>query len=312
MFREAGWELHVVDRNREFSFDNEGITAQLAGCHAIFAGAEPYTAELLDQLPDLRIIARTGVGFDAVDLEACDERGIVVTTTPGVNHHSVAEHTIALLMGVARLFPQRDQNVRSGNWIRKSTPRVMGSTLGIIGLGRIGQATATRAIGLGLKVIAEEPYPNQGFVDSQGIELVSRDEIFARSDYLSLHCPMTPENHHLINADSIAKMKPTAVLLNTARGLLVDETALYDALKNGKLRGAGLDVFEVEPLPLDSPLLELDNLFMSSHVAGHDQESHDDTFALAANIIMGLHNGEWPEGCVQNQKGVTDWNWNRE
>jgi D-3-phosphoglycerate dehydrogenase len=310
MFRQADVELRIVPRDRSL-FDADALVEMLGDCDAVIAGAEPYTRHVIESLPNLRVIARTGVGFDAIDLEACDERGIVVATTPGVNHHSVAEHTIALLMGLARGFPETDRQVREGRWQRIARPRVMGRTLGLVGLGRIGQATATRGVGLGLKVIAYEPFPNPEFVEQWKIELTSLDDLLRRSDYVSLHCPMSPENRHLINARTLAMMKPGAVLINTARGALVDERALYEALQSGHLRGAGLDVFEVEPLPLESPLLTLDNVLLAGHVAGLDEESHDDTFSMAARIILDLRNGGWPAHCIQNLKGCADWRWAR-
>ena len=310
MFRKAGVEMRIVPRDRSL-FDSDALIEMLGDCDAVIAGAEPYSRRVIESLPNLRVIARTGVGFDAIDLQACDDCGVVVATTPGVNHHSVAEHTIALLMGVARGFPETDRQVREGRWKRIARPRVMGRTVGLVGLGRIGQATATRAVGLGLKVIAYEPFPNTEFIEQWKIELTSLNDLLRRSDYVSLHCPMSPENQHLINGRTLAIMKPGSVLINTARGALVDERALYDALKSGHLRGAGLDVFEVEPLPLDSPLLTLENVLLAGHVAGLDEESHDDTFAMAAQIILDLTKGGWPAECIQNLKGRSDWDWRR-
>ncbi|MBW3541408.1 MAG: phosphoglycerate dehydrogenase, partial [Planctomycetes bacterium] len=308
MLADAGFEL--IDAPRELDLSNADILVNLlADSDAILAGSEPYTHRVLDSLPKLRAICRTGVGYDAIDLSACDELGIVVTITPGVNHHSVAEHTIALLMGVARGFPELDRKVRDGRWNRTARPRVMGSTLGLVGLGRIGQAVATRAVGLGMNVIAFEPFPNREFCEKWRIELVSVDELLDRSDYVSLHCPMSPENHHLIGERTLAKMKPGAVLINTARGPLVDEKALCTALRSGRLRGAGLDVFEIEPLPLDSPLLSLPNVLLAGHVAGLDIESHHDTFELVARTVIDLYQGRWPAECIVNMKGASGWSW---
>jgi phosphoglycerate dehydrogenase-like enzyme len=308
ILKAAGFEPEVVDRSLDLS-DEETAIGALNGAVAVIAGAEPYTRKVIEGLPELRVIARTGVGFDAVDLKTCDERRIVVTTTPGVNHHSVAEHTLALLFGVARGFPQTDQAVRTGKWKRIARPRVMGRTIGIVGLGRIGRAVAWRAAGLGMNVLAFEPYPNVEFIEQWGVELAEFDDLLARSDYVSLHLPMSAESRHLMNADTFAKMKPGSVLINTARGALVDEAALYEALTSGHLRAAGLDVFEVEPLPLDSPLLTLDNVLMAGHLAGLDEESHEDTFAMAARTIIELRDGGWPAQCIQNLKGVNGWKW---
>ncbi len=308
LLKSAGFDVRY-EASKANLFDADNLVAAVGDADAIIAGSEPYTCDVLARLPKLRAIARMGVGFDAIDVPTCDQRRVVVATTPGVNHHAVAEHTIALLLAVARGFPARDQQVRAGTWKRVATPRIMGRTMGLIGLGRIGQATAVRAIGLGMRVIAYDPFPNKDFAAANRIEMVSLDEIFTQSDYVSLHLPMSKENHHLINATTLAKMKRGAILINTARGLLVDEKALYDALKSGHLAGAGLDVFEVEPLPTTSPLLEFDNVMFCGHLAGLDHESHHDTLKMCAEIILMLHRGDWPKQCVQNLVGVSDWKW---
>jgi phosphoglycerate dehydrogenase-like enzyme len=291
-------------------FKEDTLISQLADVDAVVAGSEPYTRRVIKSLPKLRAIVRAGVGFDAIDLAACDEARIPVCTTPGVNHESVAEHTIALLMAIARGFPELDRKVRANRWDRRSFPRVMGKTLGILGLGRIGQAVATRGVGLGMKVVAVEPFPNQAFVRQWNIELVDADTLLARSDFVSLHLPMSAENHHFINRQRIAKMKKGAMLVNTARGPLVNEADLCEALKTRQVAAAGLDVFEVEPLPLNSPLLALDNVLLSGHVAGLDDDSAHDTSRMCAEIIVGLTQGVWPTGCVQNLKaGSSGWKW---
>jgi phosphoglycerate dehydrogenase-like enzyme len=307
----AGFEIRIVPPGIDPYLEDD-LIALLRGCVASVAGSEPYTARVIAENPQLRVIARAGVGFDAVDLDACDRAKIAVTTTPGVNHHSVAEHTIALLLGVARGFPGVDRRVREGRWERPSHPRVMGSTLGIVGLGRIGRAVATRASGLGMNLLAYDPIPQTEFAEQWRIELTSFDDLLARSDFVSLHLPMSPASHHLFDAGTFAKMKRGSVLINTARGSLVDETALCDVLKSGHLRGAGLDVFEVEPLPVNSPLLTLDNVLLAGHVAGLDDESLRDTSILVARTIVDLRDGRWPEECIRNLKGVRNWKWDRD
>lgn len=308
ILQEDGFEVLPGRRDVDF-WEPQVLIEELEGCCAVIAGSEPYTRDVIEALPNLRVIARTGVGFDAIDLAACDERGVVVTTTPGVNHHAVAEHTIALLMGVSRGFPDLDQRVRTGRWKRIEYPRVMGRTLGIVGLGRIGQAVVTRAVGLGMKVLAHEPFPNKDFAKLWGIELVELDELLSRSDYVSLHNPVTAESRRMMNAERFAKMKAGSVFINTARGALVDEAALCDALRSGHIRAAGLDVFDVEPLPLDSELLKLPNVLLSGHVAGLDVESQRDTLTMAARTILALRHGEWPAECIQNLAGKTNWSW---
>lgn len=308
IFQRGGFACSVAPRDVDL-FENDNLIRVLKDADAVVAGSEPYTRRVIESLPKLRVIARSGVGFDAVDLAACDERNIPVCTTPGVNHHAVAEHTIAMLMALVRGFPELDRKVRQNRWNRVSRPRAMGRTLGIVGLGRIGQAVAWRGVGLGMKVIAFEPYPNAEFVKQWNIELVDLDTLLARSDFVSLHAPMSKENFQLMNRERFAKMKQGSLLINTARGPLVDEAALYETLKSGHLAGAGLDVFHTEPLPLTSPLLELDNVLLAGHVAGLDDESAYDTAKMYAEIIVGLWNGVWPEGCVQNLKGRTGWKW---
>jgi D-3-phosphoglycerate dehydrogenase len=300
----------VVDAPRDVNlYEPAQLLPYVRDCVAVVAGSEPWTEKLIAACPKLRVLARTGVGFDAIDVAACDRHRVVIATTPGVNHHAVAEHAFALLLGVARGFPARDQHVRACTWLRASTPRVMGRTLGIVGLGRIGRAVATRAVGLGMKVIAYEPVPQHEFCEQWNIELSSFEDLLKRSDYVTLHLPMSRETKHVMNAKTFALMKPGSVLINTARGLLVDETALVDALVSGHLRGAGLDVFEVEPLPGDSPLLKLDNVLLSGHLAGLDHESHHDTLQMSADTIMSLSNGGWPAERIRNLAGVSNWKW---
>ena len=308
MLTKAGFD--VVDAPRGVNlYEPANLLPIVRDCVAVVAGSEPWPESLIAACPKLRVLARTGVGFDAIDVAACDRHRVIVATTPGVNHHAVAEHTFALLLGVARGFPSRDQYVRACTWIRASTPRVMGRTLGIVGLGRIGRAVATRAVGLGMKVVAYEPYPQKEFCEQWGVELATFEELLARSDYVTLHLPMSAETKHVMNAKTFAIMKPGSVIINTARGLLIDETALVQALQSGHLRGAGLDVFEVEPLPGDSPLLKMNNVLLSGHLAGLDHESHHDTLEMSANTIITLSQGGWPTEAIRNLRGVTDWKW---
>jgi phosphoglycerate dehydrogenase-like enzyme len=311
LLRNAGFECDVVDRSLNLK-DPAVLSRVVSGYPGVLAGSEPYTEAVLRANPQLRVLSRYGVGFDAIDLKTCDAMGIVVTTTPGCNHHSVAEHAIAMLMGIARGFPTADQEVRSGIWNRVARPRVMGSTLGVVGLGRIGQATATRALGLGMNVLGYDPFPPAAFLAQHPVKPVSLGELFSQSDYVSLHLPVLQDTRHMINAKSIAAMKTGAVLINTSRGPLVDEPALVEALRSGKLRAAGLDVFETEPLPATSPLLSMNNVLLSGHVAGLDNESHDATCELAAKNIVALYQGKWPADCIQNLKGVSNWKWNRD
>lgn len=305
----AGFEVaYPTAKLSESVPDNELLLGQLAGVSAVLAGSEIYTREVLKQAR-LRVIARMGVGYDAIDVAAASEAGTLVTTVPGTNHHSVAEQTLALVLGVFRGFPGRDREVRTGVWQRRALPRLSGRTLGLVGLGRIGQAVVPRALALGLKVIAYDPLPNAAFAEAHGVRLCSFDELLAEADIVSLHMPCTAETANLIDARALSRMRRGAVLVNTARGGLVDEAALADALESGHLLAAGLDVFKTEPLPLDSRLLRADNVLLSPHMGGLDLESQRDMSTLAAQCIADLYQGRWPEGCVVNAELRDGWKW---
>ncbi|MCA9081053.1 MAG: phosphoglycerate dehydrogenase [Planctomycetaceae bacterium] len=308
IFKENGFEVLPGNRDRNF-FNEDELINELRGCGAVIAGSEPYTRKVIEASPELRVIARSGVGFDAVDLAACDEHKVVVTTTPGVNHHAVAEHTLAMLMAVARGFPDQHQRVVEGRWKRIAYPRIMGTTLGLVGLGRIGQAVATRAVGIGMRVVACEPYPDMDFAENWGIELLDLDSLLETADYVSIHSPLLPETRGFMNAARFAQMKSGSVFINTARGALVNENDLIAALKSGHIRAAALDVFTKEPLDVSSPLTKMSNVLLAGHVAGLDIESHRDTLIMAAETVIGLHDGEWPDHCIQNLKGCSDWSW---
>jgi D-3-phosphoglycerate dehydrogenase / 2-oxoglutarate reductase len=305
----AGLEVaYPTEKLSESAPDPALLLSQLSGISAVLAGSELYNRDVLEKA-GLRVIARMGVGYDAIDVAAAGECGTLVTIVPGTNHHAVAETTLALLLGVFRGFPERDREVRGGVWRRQALPRLAGRTIGLVGLGRIGQAVVPRAIGLGLEVIAYDPQPNDAFAGLHGVRLCALDELFAEADIVSLHLPCTPETVNLINAQSLKKMKSGSVLINTSRGGLVDEDALVEALTGGKLMAAGLDVFKTEPLPLDSPLLRLDNVLLSPHMGGLDFESQRDMSSMAAQCVADLYQGRWPEGCVVNDELRPGWKW---
>lgn len=308
IFQRAGFDVVIPAAGLDL-FQEDHLISVLQDCDAVAAGSEPYTRRVLTALPKLRVIARRGVGFDAIDLQAADERDIVVATTPGVLDESVAEHTVAMLLACARGFPGLDRQVREGRWLRVAFPRVSGKTLGIVGLGRIGQAVVPKAVGLGLKVIAYDTFPNLEFAKKWNVEYVTLDELWARSEYISLHLAMSPETLNLINKSTLAKMKRGAVLINTGRGQLINEDDLCTALQSGQLASAGLDVFQKEPLTLTSPLLKLDNVLLSGHVAGLDLESNHDIAVRFAETIVTLSQGGWPTECIRNLKGKAGWKW---
>jgi phosphoglycerate dehydrogenase-like enzyme len=277
----------------------EQILPTLKGVTASLAGSEPYSRRVLAANPQLRVIARAGVGHDAVDLAAATERGIAVTITPGTNHDAVAEHAFALMLALVKHLVAQHGGTVAGRWPRQANLPLRGRTLGIAGLGRIGKAVAVRGAAFGMPLLAYEPYPDAAFVEQYGITLVPFERLLAESDFLSLHLPLTPASKHLINKDTLARMRPTAFLINTARGGLVCEADLYEALRAGRLAGAGLDVFEEEP-PGASPLFGLDSVVVTPHAAGVDTQSRDDMALSAARAIVSLLRGEWPAEKVVN------------
>jgi phosphoglycerate dehydrogenase-like enzyme len=305
---EAGGFDVVYPTVHETYLDRPTLLENLRGIDAVVAGAERYDEEVFSQ-SHLRVVARFGVGYDAVDVGTATRRKIAVTITAGANEDSVAEQSLALIFGVFRQVPRRDRDVRNGEFRRSVGARIRGKTLGLVGLGRIGRALAWRAAGLGMNVIACDPCADAAYCDGHRINLCQLETLLRTADIVSLHLPGGPETKHLINAETLRLMKPSAVLINTARGTLVDEVALIDALKQGTILAAGLDVFEREPLPADNPLMHLENVVVSPHVAGWDYESIAAMAEISARCVVDLYQGRWPEGCVVNDQLRPCWKW---
>lgn len=296
--------LEIVNPNLPRLLVEADLLALVPPCDAVIAGSEPYTAAVIARSPKLRIIARAGVGYDAVDLDAATKSGVAVTITPGANHHAVADFTMTLLLALARRLLQFDGIVRDGKWERFSPPSVKGATLGIVGFGRIGQSVAQRARGFEMRILAHDPYADADRARELDVELVDLEPLLRESDFVSLHCLVTDETRNLINRDTLALMKPTAYLINTARGELVDEDALSEALRSSRLAGAGLDVFAAEPLPKESPLRALNgkrsDVIFSPHIAGLDSLSFRLMTQMAAEAVIKVLSGGWPEEYVVN------------
>lgn len=307
VLRQAGFEMVFPERDAVHMPAAE-LRAHLAGIDGVLASVENYNERVLAGT-GVRAIARVGVGYDSIDVDACTRLGIPVCITPGTNHDSVAEQAIALVTAIFRDLAARDHEVRQGTWRRNVVRRLAGHTLGLVGLGRIGKAIVPRAQGLGLTVAAYDPFPDRAYADAHRVRLCSFDALLAESDIVSLHLPCTAETADIVNRDSLAKMKRGAVLINTARGGLVDELALAEALASGHLSAAGLDVFKQEPPPIDHPLLSLKNVTVAPHMGGLDGTSLDAMGQLAAECLVQLHAGRWPEGCVVNDHLRTGWKW---
>lgn len=269
--REAGGELVIASCTSEAEIIEQGSEAEVM----LVSWSKLVTAAVMDALPRLRLIARWGVGYDMIDVDAATERGIAVVNTPTYCGDEVAEHAIALLFACARRVVWAHERLRNGEYIFPpyAIHRLAGSTLGIIGCGRIGSKVAQRAIGLGMKVIAYDKYRPDAELCALGVEPRSFDEVLGTSDYITLHTPLGKQTRHLIDAAALAKIRPEAMLINTSRGGVIDQAALIDALANNRLAAAGLDVFEEEPLPAGSPLRALEHVTLTPHVAAFSEES---------------------------------------
>jgi len=267
----------------------------------VVRSATDVNQKLIEQAQKLRVIGRAGVGVDNVDAEAATRKGIVVMNTPGANAIAVAEHTIGLMISLARFIPKADQTTRQGKWEKKSLQgtELKAKTLGIIGLGRVGVEVASRAKAFGMKVLAYDPFVSQQLARDLEIELSDLDPLYAASDYISLHVGLTPQTQKMINAASIAKMKKGVRVVNCARGELIDDAALLEALNSGQVAGAALDVFAQEP-PKDSHLLAAPNVIATPHIAGSTNEAQE-----LVGVQIALQVKEYlTRGVIQNAVNV--------
>jgi D-3-phosphoglycerate dehydrogenase len=248
-------------------------------------GRTRFTADVLASCPTLRLISIWGTGTDNVDLKAAAAHGITVTNTPGANAIAVAEHTVALMLALVKQLAPVDQAIRQGGWPRNLVPQLRGKRLGIIGTGLIGREVATMGKGLGLVVAAWTFHPDPSLAEKLSFRYVGLDELLRTSDVLSIHLRATPDTHHFLSRERLALLKPDAILINTARGSVVDEAALVDSLRQNKITGAGLDVFETEPLPPGHPLATLPNVLLTPHSAGMTPEVIQTGLATAVENI---------------------------
>jgi D-3-phosphoglycerate dehydrogenase len=256
----------------------------------VIRSATKVTAELLDVAHRLKVVGRAGTGLDNVDIPAASKRGIVVMNTPGGNTITTAEHALSLMMALARNVPQAAQSMREGKWEKKTFQgsELFNKTLGIIGMGRIGTVVAERALGLKMRVLAYDPFITKEVAANVGVELVSLDDLFARSDFITLHTPKTKDTARLLNREAFKKMKPGVRIINCARGGLIDEGALLKALKEGKVAGAALDVYEVEPPPADWPLRQVPSVICTPHLGASTEEAQANVAVAVCEQIVEL------------------------
>jgi D-3-phosphoglycerate dehydrogenase len=278
--------------------DEDELIANVRDADVVLTAVAPITRRVLDSLPRCRAVVRYGIGLDNVDLDAATDNSIVVAHVLDFCTEEVSNHAIALLLALARGLLPLHRDTVAGRWRTAHAWRlapVHGQTLGIVGFGNIGRAVARKALAFGLGVLAHDPYCDPKAIGETGVRPASLEELLAESDYVSLHTPLTPETRYLIGAAELKAMKPTAVLLNTARGPVVDEAALAQALASGDIAAAGLDVFEDEPLPPDSPLCRLDNVVLTPHVASVSPEAMRLLLQEVGRAAADVLNGRWPK-----------------
>ena len=280
---QAGLEVVRNDTGGILSADQ--MREKLAGCQGVILGVDPMSADVLAAVPELRAIAKYGVGLDNIDLEACKQRGIAVSRTVGANSNAVADYALTLMLMVARKAGLIDRRCREKDWGKITSIDLYGKTLGIVGLGAIGRCVVKRAQGFGMKILGHDIAWDEAWASAEGVERADMDRICREADFITLHTVLTDETRNCISAGRIAMMKKTAVIINTARGGLIDETALLTALQEGRIYGAGLDVFEQDP-PADPAWYALDNLVMGSHCSSSTAGATETMGRMAVDNLL--------------------------
>jgi len=293
--RKAG--CAILEWREGSGLEEADLRTKVARADAWIVAFHPIGAALMDSAPRLRVIAKHGVGVDNIDISAATARGIVVTTAPSANDQAVADLTMGLLLAMLRRIPEANASVKAGRWERFLGCGLSGKVMGILALGRIGQNVARRAKGFGVELIGADPFWPEDAAREIGIRRVEREELFAQADVISLHAPLTPQTTGLIGAAAIAAMKPGVWIVNTSRGRVVDEKAMYEALTSGKVAGYATDVFENEP-PAGSPLLGLPNVITTPHMGTHTRESLQLMGERVADAVLRVFRGERPEFVV--------------
>ena len=295
--------LNTIDANVSHvaNLDTPASREVVAQADALMVTLQPVSAELIATMERCRIISRVGTGLDAIDIDAATKHGIWVTYVPDYAVDEVSTHAIASLLAHARGFPRLLESVRRGEWGNKVVApirRLQGQTLGLLGFGRIGRAVGSKARGLGLKVVVHDPYLDSLPTESSDAQLVDWETLLRTSDYISLHVPLTEGTRHIINSESLSLMKPTAFLINTARGALIDEDALLEAVRSGQIAGAALDVLSAEPPPVDHPLLHEERVWITPHSAWYSEESMEDMRSRGAEEVVRVLQGQKPRSPV--------------
>ncbi len=314
MFKQAGVEVELVVNACPLGATEDEIIAAVGDADAVITQTtfQAFTRRVLASLSNVKLITSIGVGYDHLDVDAATELGIVTANVPDASTREVADHAMGLILACTRRVVQLNEVVKRGSWasmgddyirgeIWPKLSRLEGQTLGIIGLGRIGRALVTRAKGFGLRIIANDPYIAPGIFGEFGVERVNLDQLLTQSDIISLHVPLTSETERLLGLERFKKMRPTACLVNTARGAVVDHEALYTALTEGLISIAAFDVTQPEPIPADSPLLKLDNFICTAHSAGLSPPAFAELQRRPGAEIIRFVKGEWPVGLIDQR-----------
>lgn len=292
----AGVELVLQQARTE-----DEVIAAAQGADGLLVQYAPITDRVLEALPTVRAIGRYGVGVDTIDLAAATARGVAVSNVPDYGTEDVSDHAVALAVTLSRGIVELDRNLREGTYSLapvKPLHRLSTRTFGVIGLGRIGAATARKARALGFCVQGHDPMREAGTTTEDGIAVRTRDEILSTSDVISIHVPLTKDTHHLITTSTLARMRPGSLLINTSRGGVVDTEAVARALRSGPLRGAGLDVFETEPLPADSPLRECPSAVLTPHASWYSEESETELKRRVIENVVEVLAGRSPRNIL--------------
>ncbi|WP_338553030.1 phosphoglycerate dehydrogenase [Paenibacillus sp. KS-LC4] len=297
MLEEAGCEIIENQLGRPHTY--EELAPLVADIDGVVAGVDTWDEAIFKLAPKLKGIARFGVGVDNIDLAKAEEYGIKVANVPGGNANAVAELTIGLILSMLRNIPTLERSARRGYWDRTVGMELADRTIGLLGFGNIAQMVARKLHGFDVEIIAYDKYPNEEKAKALGVKLVSSDEVLAQSDVVSMHLPSLKETYHMMSDKQFEQMKPTAYFVNTARGALVDERALYSALKKGSIAGAAIDVYEQEPVAADNVLFELDKLIATPHTAAETAETYYRVGLNTAQALLDIFTGKDPEHLLR-------------
>lgn len=293
ILQDAGCEIVENPHGRPYTSEElKGIVSDIDG---VVVGVDTWNEEVFRMAPNLKVMARFGVGVDNIDLNAAKKYGIVVCNSPGINSSAVAEQAVALLFSLIRSVPQMNEAVRRGEWPRPMFHELKSRTVGFLGFGAIARNVSQRLRGFGPEMIAYDKYPNQEAAEKSGVKLVSMDEVLQKSDIISVHLPATDETRHLISGETIRMMKDGVYIINTARGSIVKESDMAEGLQSRKVAGFGTDVFEHEPVDLKGPLFRFDNYIATPHVSAETYENCETTSIVTARAILAVFKGNQPD-----------------